>query len=392
MRSTALIALVLISLAISLETHVEAEAKIPQVPDKKKTLIAHWEVTIPFVGCDNGTPVPNIELSDPNGPTPMCPGKQPPDILPQNSSDEAQEGEYETGTVIAVGVSHDKIVIAADSRTARFTQSPRADGTFELGKPKYDDCACKLIQLTPTLLFAADGQVSFTNNRLPANALFDANKLARLAAKNYRSHPDSEEEQLTGGMIAAIATRWAWDVDFRMHHALANGWKPIQRLEGIFVGLEANGETAMVVAKLEYQWPTNAPGAPPVHFTIGKLSPPPTGFTWVEAFGMKDWAQTYYSSRLAPEHPDAEQKRIMSEISKDPKSFSPSVPQSLVDLTIQHYTSTTGKDAPLFVHGPIDLAVLRRKKTITWLHAKQCSGATQIIPHKPSVASPKKAS
>lgn len=216
-------------------TPEKSEDATQQPATKQKTLSVNWEVSIPFVGCENGTPVLNIEVPDANAPTALCPGVQPPDVFPQSSrttARAAQDGAYESGTVIVMGVSHEKIVIAADSRNVLLIVRTLADGSVER-KIKYDDCACKLIQLTPTILFAADGQVS-ASKTIPATILYDAQKLARLAARNY--HSSSKEEQLAGGRIAAIATRWAWDVDFRMHHAFANGWTPIETLEGIFAG------------------------------------------------------------------------------------------------------------------------------------------------------------
>jgi hypothetical protein len=110
--------------------------------------------------------------------------------VPENTS-------YEVGTVIAVGVSRQKITIAADSRSAWLTTKSSSDGTARvIDKITYNDCACKITQLTPALLFAADGQVTSTNPTLPANALFDAHKLARLAAKNYQPNSDPVAEKL----------------------------------------------------------------------------------------------------------------------------------------------------------------------------------------------------
>jgi hypothetical protein len=360
-----------------------------QAATKQKTLSVNWGVHVPFVACENGTPVLNIEVPDTNAPTAVCPGVQPPDVLPQSAPTTAsavQEGAYETGTVIVMGISHDKIVIAADSRNVLVTTRSLANGTVER-KTKYDDCACKLIQLTPTILFAADGQV-WARRTIPAAVLYDAHKLARLDAQNY--HSSSQEEQLASGMIVEIATRWAWDVDFRMHHALANGWTPIQTLEGIFAGLEPNGEIAIAVAKLEYPRPRSGVRVPPVTFTVGTLKSPPTNFTWVEAFGIKDVAETYYSARAATEQTIAENKRISSEILKDPRLFSPKIPRLLVDLTIQHYKAVAGQENSLFVHGPIDLAVLERKKEVNWMHWKKCSGAKRARSGGPDSASPKK--
>ncbi len=99
----------------------------------KKTRSANWEISIPFVGCDNGTPVPNVELPDTNAPTPLCPGKQPPDVLPQSTPTTAsapQDENYEVGTVIALGVSRAKVVIAADSRNVLLRGKKLPNGTL----------------------------------------------------------------------------------------------------------------------------------------------------------------------------------------------------------------------------------------------------------------------
>jgi hypothetical protein len=187
-----------------------------------------WQVYFPLVACDNGKPILNVELPNKNAPAPICPGQTPPDVLAENQRTDENVPEntsYEVGTVIAVGVSRQKITIAADSRSAWLTTKSSPDGTARvIDKITYNDCACKITQLTPTLLFAADGQVTSTNPTLPANALFDAHKLARLAARNYQPNSDPVAEKLGGGVIGAIATRWAWDVNFRMQRAFANGW------------------------------------------------------------------------------------------------------------------------------------------------------------------------
>jgi hypothetical protein len=353
-----------------------------------------WAITIPYFACENGTPVLNQPVEPvflASSAKAFCPGLQPPDVLPgiaPTTTSAAQDESYEVGTVIALGVSRAKVVVAADSLNVLLKEKRLPDGILVERKIEYDDCACKLTQLTPTLLFAADGEVSSSTNTVPAAVLYDAHKLALLAAQNY--HSDPKEEKLRGGMIRAIAIRWAWDVDFRMRHGFEKGWRPIETLEGIFVGLEPSGEIAMAVAKLEY--PKQRPGMPvsPVVFTVGSPSPPPTDFTWVEAFGIKDVAESFYSPRAQTELTKAENKLISREIMKDPKQFSQRVPERLVELTIQHYQAVAGTEDPLFVHGPIDLAVLERKKKINWIHSKKCSGARSAHSDVPELAIPKK--
>jgi hypothetical protein len=345
----------------------------PTTPAKKRTV--HWGFTLPFVGCDGSTPITNIELPEANVSTTLCAGKPPLDTLPQSTPKTAADAdtEFETGTVIVVSVSHDKITVAADSRNVLVTTREMRDGTRK-AEVSYDDGACKLTQLTPTLLFAADGQVSSTNNALPSSALYDAHKLALLAARNYHSNPDSDEER-DGGMIHAIAIRWAWDVDLRMRRAMAKGWKPIQTLEGIFLGLEPNGETAMVVAKIKFPNVRTGSRIPPVTFTVNWLNPPPNDFTYVQTFGMKDVAESYYpSSSTVTDGTKPESEQLRKEMYvMDPKEFSQKIPERLVDLTVQHYQTLARPDELLYVHGPIDSAVLERNKTIKWVHQKTCS-------------------
>lgn len=345
-----------------------------QQPAIKKLPPLMWEDHIPFVGCEGGKAIPNVSLPD-RAPSAICPGVQAADVLPPRTAT-TPDSDYQVGTVVVVSVSNAKIVVAADSRNTLITERTLPNGTVER-KLKYDDCACKLIQLTPTILFAADGQ-TLSSTAAPAVILYDAHKLAKLAARNYR--PVKEQEEMAGGKIAAIATRWAWDIDFRMHHGFENGWKPIQTLEGIFVGLEANGETSIAVAKLTYPEPRNGMRVPPAAFTVGTLQSTPNDYTWITAYGMKDVAETYYSARAMTEQTKAENKEISKEMLRAPALFSPKVPEHLVDLTIQRYKAAAGANGSLFVHEPIDLAVVQRKKGIQWIHSKKCSGAG--IPHQ----------
>jgi hypothetical protein len=338
-------------------------------PAIKKLSPLMWVEHVPFVGCEGGKPIPNVALQDESGA--ICPGVQAPDPLPKAAtrSVTTPDTDYEVGTVIVVSVSHAKVVVAADSRNTMITEHTLADGTVEK-KLKYDDCACKLIQLSPTILFAADGQ-TLTSTVAPASILYDAHKLAKLAARNY--HPVKEQEEMLGGRIAAIATRWAWDVDFRMHHGFENGWKPIQTLEGIFVGLDSNGETSIAVAKLTYPKQWNGLHVPPVTFTVGTLQSTPKDYTWITAYGMKDVAETYFSTRAMTEQTKAENKLISKEMLKAPDLFSPKIPEHLVDLTIQQYKASAGPSGALFVHEPIDVAVVQRKKGVQWIRWKKCS-------------------
>jgi len=357
----------IVGLLVLLATPMIAEAG-KKSPDMTVT----WEVHIPMAGCHNGAAVPNVDIPIRGGASVSCVGSPPPDTLPTKparaSNDTHEDADYEVGTIIALGISRDQIVLAADSRNT-LIKTRNIAGRVER-KVEYDDTACKLIQITPTMLFTADGQTKAGG--VPANILYDAHELARLAVRNFRSNP--EELQLAGGAIVAIATRWAWDVDFRITDGIANGWTPIQSLEGIFAGLEPNGEIGIAVARLNYPTPRPGVRVPSVTFYIGTIKPPPADFTWIEAYGMNDVAQTYYSSRKVNAKTKPEHDRIKKDLLKKPDRFSPRIPEKLVALTIQDYKAKEAETGYLFVHEPIDVAVLKRKKQIRWIHCKPCSG------------------
>ena len=337
---------------------------------KRRDMTVTREVYIPMAACRGGMLVSNIEIPGTAGASPFCAGS-PPDTLPTKlraPADNQQDADYEVGTIIALGISREQIVLAADSRSTLVT--PQVIGGRVQPKIEYDDTACKLIQITPTMLFAADGQTRVGN--IPAHILYDAHELARVAVKNFQPRP--EELQITGGTIAAIATRWAWDIDFRMRDGIASGWTPIQSLEGIFAGLEPNGEIGVAVAKLEYPTQRQGRSVPTVAFAIATIKSLPKNFTWIETYGLNDVAQTYYSSRKVNATTKPEYERIERELLKKPSHFSPKIPERLVALTIQSYKAKEAETGFLGVHEPIDVAVLKRKKQIKWIHYKECSG------------------
>ena len=67
-------------------------------------------------------------------------------------------------------------------------------------------------------------------------------------------------------------------------------------LEGIFAGIEPNGEISVAVASLHYGKPQLSLIVPPVILKIDVLNPPKQ-YTWIEAHGIRDVATGYIFSK-----------------------------------------------------------------------------------------------
>jgi hypothetical protein len=334
---------------------------------KHREIVVEKEVIFPAAGCDRGTPVSNWELPKTNSPRPVCLSRGLPDSLPDRVAAPGDGAGYELGTIVVLSVSKEKVIVAADSR-ATLVRGGQIVG--------FADTACKLLELNPKLLFAVTGMAA-TRTMLPADVQFDAAELAKQAARNFCFDARWMEKDRT---VVEIAAKWGWDVDFRIRRGVTQGWlRPIgpMWLEGIFAGLEPNGEITVAVARLTYQKPRPGFVVPSAQLTIERLGPP-RQYTWIEAYGLKKVAETYYSSRLTTDKTKSEWRRIHSEQLRNPKRFGPIIPTHLAELTIRQYeilSQQTGQ--PKLVNGPVDVAVLSRKKGVRWLRRKPNCGASR---------------
>ena len=335
----------------------------------QREIVVEKDIILPLAGCDRGTPISNWDLPTANSATPACISRGFPDSLPDRVSAPPDAAAYEIGTIVVVSVSKEKVIVAADSRATR-VRGGRIVG--------FADSACKLLELNPKLLFAVTGMAA-TSTTLPADVYFDAAELAKQAAGNFRYDTRWMEKNRT---VVEIAARWGWDVDFRIRRGVTQGWLiPIgpMWLEGIFAGLEPNGEITLAVARLRYFKPRAGVVVPPVQLSIESLRPP-RQYTWVEAYGLKNVAETYYSSRRTTDQTGPEHGRIRREQLRNPKRFAPMIPARLAELTIQYYeilSQQTGQ--PKLVNGPIDVAVLSRKKGVQWLRRKPNCATSETV-------------
>lgn len=335
-------------------------------PESKEISIEQ-RIYIPAAGCDNGQAVPNMQFPLHGGPQVSCVDRGSSSL---NTDKEPLIGEgttAEIGTVIVMSLSRNQVVLAADSRSSIL----RNDGTFD----RVDDRRCKLMQLSPSLMFAATGMTK-TDQNLPASIYYDSQQLARQAATNFVFDPNWMERNET---IKEIAAKWAWEVAFHIRRGIeARKYRPLNRtwVEGVFAGLEPNGESSVAIAKLEYSHPRPGWVVPSVSISVWSLIPP-NDFTWIEAFGHKEVAEQYYSKRKVTEVTRAEHLRIRAEELRKPQRFSPEVVKQLVVLTFEK-DEFQWPDGSKAVGGEVDIARLRRRGEVEWLHRKQvCSAATE---------------
>jgi hypothetical protein len=108
-------------------------------------------------------------------------------------------------TVIVLGYSQDKIILAADSRATK------ADGGF-------DDHFCKIIELGDDVIFAATGIVSDSSGYLPEDLKFDAYSAAREAYDQIKQRSPQARAALSIGksLSEQVAQQWSGDFASRM--------------------------------------------------------------------------------------------------------------------------------------------------------------------------------
>jgi hypothetical protein len=147
----------------------------------QKELSIQETIYLPAAGCDNGVAVPNFALPKVGGATPKCNTAQPNSAL-QSVEKIISRNKLttEVGTIILIGISHDQVILAADSRSGKYVEQ-----NFK----GVSDLRCKVIALTPRLLFAASGLTS-TRATIPARIDYDAQEVAQSIARNFVFDPN----------------------------------------------------------------------------------------------------------------------------------------------------------------------------------------------------------
>lgn len=328
-------------------------------PSKEKEIEVKETMIIPAAGCENGKPLSNFEIPLKDGPQPRCINRGKPSFLRDRKVARGDAPTAEVGTVIVLSVSSEQIILAADSRGGVYQKNE-----FKKTSDKY----CKLVQLTPSLLFAASGWFR-RSGRMPANVAYDAQQLARQAATRFVFDPNSMEPNHT---IEEIAAKWAWDLAYRINRGISGKYyQPLDVktwIVGVFAGAEPSGELSVVVARLDYHQERAGWKVPIASVSVTVLVPP-KDYTWIDAFGQDTVVKNYLEKRRQTERTKAEHARIRGEQLRNPSEFPPDVLQKLVELTYLE-DPRVYQNGDKTVGGNIDIARLQKGKKIQWVNQK----------------------
>jgi hypothetical protein len=137
------------------------------------------------------------------------------------------DAQIESGTVVVVGYSKKKVIVAADSRETN------DDG-------EYRDTACKIAALNDKLIFTATGQAKLISRGV---SLWDATREARTALTDTQKLNSDK----VGDFLDRVAARWGvllgTNIATNMQRDAASKLSDEQLLvDGMFIGLDENRE------------------------------------------------------------------------------------------------------------------------------------------------------
>ena len=266
------------------------------------------------------------------------------------------EAQIDFDTVIVVGVSQDRVVVAANAGSA-FQGSHGG---------------CKVAMLGGKVLYGAAGVVADTSPAVPnvwtidamstANASFEGapkRMQACAAASPCPSDPKSLSENVAQGwvdsMLGSLATASNIGTD---------DWKLGAGVTGIFAGVGPTGEMEAVVDQIVCEKPgaqtAEASDKPPSHcqphLDFSKKVVPPKGRTVWIPLGMPDIANEYLRQSS---------DRAKEEVKEWPNLQEWQIAYRLVDLTLAYSQKKESGG------GPIEVVELRRNGTVAWIQNPQ---------------------
>lgn len=267
----------------------------------------------------------------------------------------AAEAQIDFGTVIVAGVSQNKVVIAADTRSASQDSHGR----------------CKVAALGGKILYGAAGVVADTAAGLPNAWIFDALGVAKTsfegapkrtqactASSSCPSDPKSLPQNVAQGWLESILDELS-----KASYVGVDDWKLEAGITGIFAGIGPSGDMEAVVDQVVCQKPEaqNAGDEKPrsacqPHLDFSKKILPPKGQTVWIPLGITDTANEYLRQTS---------DRAKVEVQEWPKLQEWQIAYRLVDLTLAY---SQKKD---YLGGPIEVVELRRNGTVTWIQNPQ---------------------
>jgi hypothetical protein len=272
--------------------------------------------------------------------------------------------QVNTGTVVIVGMSKEKIIIAADSRLTH-------------SEGNYDDDGCKIATFGNKLVFAETGLVTDKSEILPKKLQFDAIESARDSfnfENNLFNSSPPDWPPLAQGFPFNVASQWSFMFGGRFMQAAQiemDNWLKVmpkssdtEGFIGIFAGLESDGSlgvTAMLYGckkpKLENaNNSSHSSNCDPIW--DGKKYALTDDLVFVP-YGITDIASEFINRTSQRAEESFRQWQERRKINPDQADWQWA--NRLVDLTIAF---SQDKD---FVHGPISVVQIDRGKNPTWL-------------------------
>lgn len=270
------------------------------------------------------------------------------------------EAQIDFGSVIVIGVSQNKVVVAADTHSA--SQDSRG--------------RCKIAVLGGKLLFGSAGVVADSATALPNVWVFDSTGAAKTAfagaprkmqacaaSTSCASDPKSLPENVAEGWLDSVTDNLGTAA-----YVGADDWKLGAGVTSIVAGIGPSGEMEAVVDQVVCQKPDvpNAEaGQKPQsncqpHLDFSKKVTAPKGQTVWIPLGITDTANEFLRQTS---------DRAKAEVQEWPNLQEWQIAYRLVDLTLAY---SQKKDN---VGGSIEVVELRRNGTVTWVQNPQsCPG------------------
>jgi hypothetical protein len=277
---------------------------------------------------------------------------------------ETANTQIETGTIVVLVTSKDKVALAADSRAT-------------LGNGRHEDQFCKILALGNNLIFAATGVGVLSTPSLPANLRFDVRDELRLA---YESPPDPRFPD--SGFTIGVINGWWERIQYRFMNAVRwlqqNAPEELAGLRdsnmpqdsfvlGIFAGVEPSGDLitrapVFKYGKINRGWLKIDHDFP---YLTGMATPRASDPMQEAAFSYNEVANRYIYGQT----PEAQSERRSwnDMLIRNPAIGIGYVAVRIVDLDIAFYPAPGNR----YIGGRIDAVVLKRGGGIEWVQRKE---------------------
>jgi hypothetical protein len=270
--------------------------------------------------------------------------------------------QIRSGSIVVLGRSRQRIVIAADSRV-------------NFGEGKYKDSSCKITALSDQLIFAATGIVGDSSYLLPENLRFDATEEARKVFLQYSQRPENSFDL---GKVGTMASSWGTAMAKHFRAAAESSPESLQKwlkradlahespfIVGVFAGLESDGEISVYSVNVDYvQAREGAVSAEPFFLTSMPFSDDfPDDFPLITPFGIPEIVHEISDGKSDRAKQELNNRQLLQK-TLSAEAYARNQVIRMVDLTIAYHPKQE------FVGGKIDAIELPRAGKVQWIQRK----------------------